>query len=90
MRNWKTTTSAVIAAISGYLYADPSIIKAIPEPYQFWAWKLLGFLSFAGLIGIGATAKDFNVAGVPADQSPPAKQAALQPQKGAVQPTIKP
>jgi hypothetical protein len=58
LKDWKTTGFSGLAAFAAYVWQDPTIIHAIPEPYQFWVYKLFGFLFYIGLIGMGASARD--------------------------------
>lgn len=61
--NWRTTASAYVTALAAYLYTNPETLHSIPEPYQNWIWEFLKYCIYAGVISLGHTVKDKNVAG---------------------------
>jgi hypothetical protein len=58
MENWKTTASALVTAIFGFILFSPEYFEQVP-----WLVSIAKYFAAGGLIGLGFSAKDSNVTG---------------------------
>lgn len=70
MRSWKTTLSAVMTVLAGFVLFSPNTFKEWPIVIE-----VAKYIAAGGVLSLGISSKDYNVTG---PDSPPSKDVATK------------
>ena len=70
MRSWKTTISAVVTVLAGFVLFSPETFKTWPVVIE-----IAKYIAAGGVLALGISSKDYNVTGT---SSPPSGDVATK------------